>query len=82
VDSSLARWRRPTAEALAAFALVFAGCGAIVANARHGPGAGRRRWQDFWIYLLGPLIGAAAGAFAYQAIRGQQRFAITASSRN
>jgi aquaporin NIP len=28
-------WRRATAEALAAFALVFAGCGAIVADARY-----------------------------------------------
>jgi aquaporin NIP len=32
VDPSLALWRRAGAEALAAFALVFAGCGAIVAN--------------------------------------------------
>jgi aquaporin NIP len=33
VDPSLALWRRATAEGLAAFALVFAGCGAIVADA-------------------------------------------------
>jgi aquaporin NIP len=33
VDRSLALWRRATAEGLAAFALVFAGCGAIVTDA-------------------------------------------------
>ena len=35
MDSSLPLWRRAGAEALAAFALVFAGCGAIVANAKY-----------------------------------------------
>ena len=35
MDSSLALWRRATAEGLAAFALVFAGCGAIVADERY-----------------------------------------------
>ena len=34
MDRSLALWRRAAAEGLAAFALVFAGCGAIVADAR------------------------------------------------
>jgi hypothetical protein len=33
-------WRRSIAEALAAFALVFAGCGAIVADARYGGALG------------------------------------------
>jgi MIP family channel proteins len=32
--------RRAAAEAIAAFALVFAGCGAVVANARYGGGLG------------------------------------------
>jgi aquaporin NIP len=32
MDGALALWRRATAEGLAAFALVFAGCGAIIAN--------------------------------------------------
>jgi len=27
-------------------------------------------WTDFWVYLAGPALGAAAGALAYQAIRG------------
>ena len=35
MDRSLALWRRAAAEGLAAFALVFAGCGAIVADARY-----------------------------------------------
>ena len=35
MDSSLSLWRRSAAEGLAAFALVFAGCGAIVANAQY-----------------------------------------------
>ncbi len=27
-------------------------------------------WRDFWVYLVGPLTGAALGALAYQAVRG------------
>jgi glycerol uptake facilitator-like aquaporin len=27
-------------------------------------------WRDFWIYIVGPVTGAALAAFAYQAIRG------------
>jgi MIP family channel proteins len=40
MDRSLALWRRAGAEALAAFALVFAGCGAIIANQRYHGGVG------------------------------------------
>jgi aquaporin NIP len=36
----MALWRRSLAEGLAAFALVFAGCGAIVANASYGGALG------------------------------------------
>jgi aquaporin NIP len=35
MDRSLALWRRAAAEGLAAFALVFAGCGAIVADTKY-----------------------------------------------
>jgi MIP family channel proteins len=35
VDAALALWRRAAVEGLAAFALVFAGCGAIVSDAAH-----------------------------------------------
>jgi aquaporin NIP len=40
VDSSLQLWRRAAAEGFAAFALVFAGCGAIVADATSGGALG------------------------------------------
>jgi len=35
-----------------------------------GPALASGTWTDFWIYLAGPIIGAAAGALAYQSIRG------------
>ncbi len=35
MDVSLSLWRRAGAEGVAAFALVFAGCGAIIANAHY-----------------------------------------------
>ena len=35
-----------------------------------GPAVAAGEWTDFWIYLVGPLLGAAAGAFAYQLVRG------------
>lgn len=35
-----------------------------------GPALAAGEWQDFWIYVVGPLAGAAAGAFAYQLVRG------------
>ncbi|MCA1678000.1 MAG: MIP family channel protein [Actinobacteria bacterium] len=35
-----------------------------------GPALASGTWTDFWIYLAGPILGAAAGALAYQAIRG------------
>jgi aquaporin NIP len=34
-----------------------------------GPALASGEWHAFWIYLLGPALGAAAGAFAYQFIR-------------
>ena len=40
MDRSLALWRRAAAEALAAFALVFAGCAAIITDARTGGALG------------------------------------------
>jgi aquaporin NIP len=36
-----------------------------------GPALAAGEWQDFWIYVVGPVAGAAAGAFAYQLIRGE-----------
>jgi MIP family channel proteins len=36
-----------------------------------GPALAGGEWQDFWIYLVGPLVGAAIGALAYQLVRGE-----------
>jgi glycerol uptake facilitator-like aquaporin len=27
-------------------------------------------WHDFWVYVIGPIAGAALGALAYQLVRG------------
>jgi aquaporin NIP len=44
-----------------------------------GPALAAGEWHDFWLYVLGPLVGAAFGAFAYQLIRGEQREPLAAS---
>ena len=31
-----------------------------------GPALVNGRWDDFWVYLIGPLIGAALAALSYQ----------------
>jgi aquaporin NIP len=36
-----------------------------------GPALIAGEWTDFWVYLAGPLLGAAAGASAYQLVRGE-----------
>jgi aquaporin NIP len=38
-----------------------------------GPALAAGEWSDFWLYVLGPLAGAALGAFAYQLVRGDAR---------
>jgi MIP family channel proteins len=35
-----------------------------------GPALASGQWQDFWIYLAGPVVGAVLGGFAYQLVRG------------
>jgi MIP family channel proteins len=35
-----------------------------------GPALAAGEWRAFWVYVVGPLVGAAVGAFAYQAVRG------------
>jgi len=40
-----------------------------------GPALAAGEWSDFWIYVAGPVAGAALGAFAYQAVRGDSRAA-------
>jgi MIP family channel proteins len=38
-----------------------------------GPALASGQWQDFWIYVAGPFIGAPLGALAYQFVRGEHR---------
>jgi aquaporin NIP len=35
-----------------------------------GPAVAAGEWRDFWIYVIGPVAGAAIAALAYQAVRG------------
>jgi aquaporin NIP len=35
-----------------------------------GPALASGQWTDFWIYIVGPVMGAALGAAAYQLVRG------------
>ena len=37
-----------------------------------GPALASGTWTDFWIYVVGPVAGAALGAFAYQFIRQER----------
>ncbi len=36
-----------------------------------GPALVSGTWTDFWIYVVGPVVGAATGALAYQLVRGR-----------
>ncbi|HEX7291875.1 MAG TPA: MIP family channel protein [Conexibacter sp.] len=36
-----------------------------------GPALAAGEWRDFWVYVAGPLLGAALGALAYQLVRGE-----------
>ena len=36
-----------------------------------GPALATGQWQDFWLYLVGPFVGAAVGALSYQLVRGE-----------
>jgi aquaporin NIP len=35
-----------------------------------GPALASGTWSGFWVYVIGPLIGAAIGVFAYELVRG------------
>ena len=37
-----------------------------------GPALASGEWTSFWIYVVGPVVGAAAGAMAYQLVRGAE----------
>jgi MIP family channel proteins len=36
-----------------------------------GPALVAGQWHEFWIYVVGPICGAALGALAYQLVRGE-----------
>ncbi|MGB0872883.1 MAG: MIP/aquaporin family protein [Solirubrobacterales bacterium] len=36
-----------------------------------GPALAAGEWREFWIYVVGPVTGAALGALAYQLVRGE-----------
>jgi aquaporin NIP len=36
-----------------------------------GPALAAGEWHAFWIYVVGPVAGAAVGALAYQVVRGE-----------
>jgi MIP family channel proteins len=38
-----------------------------------GPALVSGTWTDFWVYVAGPVVGAALGACAYQLVRGDPR---------
>ena len=37
-----------------------------------GPALAAAEFSDFWIYVVGPIAGAAAAAFAYQWVRVEE----------
>jgi glycerol uptake facilitator-like aquaporin len=36
-----------------------------------GPALAASEWHDFWIYVVGPPVGASLGALGYQLVRGE-----------
>jgi len=36
-----------------------------------GPALASGQWQDFWVYIVGPLLGAPLGALTYEYVRGE-----------
>jgi MIP family channel proteins len=36
-----------------------------------GPALAAAEWHQFWIYVVGPVVGAAIGALVYQLVRGE-----------
>jgi MIP family channel proteins len=47
-----------------------------------GPAVASGTWSDFWVYLLGPVIGALAAALGYRAIVLEQRGIPTARPKD
>jgi MIP family channel proteins len=47
-----------------------------------GPALVGGQWHYCWIYVVGPLVGAAVGALAYQLIRGPRASAVAPTERS
>lgn len=45
-----------------------------------GPALASGTWTEFWLYVVGPMLGAAIGALASQLIRGESQAAAAASA--
>lgn len=57
--------------------------GASLNTARSfGPALASGQWHDFWVYIVGPLVGAPLGAFAYEFVRGEQPQRPTLMAKN
>jgi aquaporin NIP len=37
-----------------------------------GPALAAWEWQSFWVYVIGPVVGAVLGGFGYQLVRGDR----------
>jgi aquaporin NIP len=37
-----------------------------------GPALAAWEWEALWVYVVGPVVGAALGGFAYQLVRGDR----------
>jgi glycerol uptake facilitator-like aquaporin len=35
-----------------------------------GPALAAGAWSSFWVYVVGPIVGAAVGVFLYELVRG------------
>ena len=46
-----------------------------------GPALVANEWRDFWVYILGPLVGATVGAVAYQLVRGEHQDTLVPSGQ-
>jgi MIP family channel proteins len=46
-----------------------------------GPALVAGQWHDFWIYVVGPALGALIAALAYEVVRGRDVSATSAPTR-
>jgi aquaporin NIP len=35
-----------------------------------GPALAAGQWSEAWVYVIGPIVGAGIGVFAYELVRG------------